>query len=139
MASSEERHKAKARRALEEICTGGDLDSAAECYRDDFLDHVNALEFSGLDGVRQSVALYRQMFPELEIAIDDQIAEGDRVATRWTMKGVTAEAREVELPGMTISRFVDGRIAEDWTIYDAANLAEQLGLSTDAGQGGAAA
>ena len=130
MASTED-HKATARRALEEICTGGDLDSAAECYREDFRDHVNALEFSGLDGVRQSVALYRQMFPALEITIDDQIAEGDRVATRWRMKGLTADARQVELPGMTISRFTDGRIAEDWTIYDAASLAEQLGLSAD--------
>jgi predicted ester cyclase len=131
MASTEENHKRTARQALEEICTGGDLDRAAECYREDFLDHVNELEFSGLDGVRQSVGLYRQMFPELEIAINDQIAEGDRVATRWTMKGVTAEAREVELPGITISRFVDGRIGEDWTIYDAASLAQQLGLPAD--------
>ncbi len=131
MESSEERHKTTARRALEEICIGADLDSAAECYREDFVDHVNAIEFRGLDGVRQSVALYRETFPALEIAIDDQVAEADRVATRWIMKGVTAEGREVEISGMTISRFVDGRIAEDWTIYDAASLAQQLNVPAD--------
>jgi predicted ester cyclase len=136
MARAEEAHKATARRALEEICTGGDLDHVAECYREDFCDHVNALDFQGLDGVRQSVSLYRQMFPELEIAVEDQIAEDDRVATRWTMTGVTADGREVTLPGITISRFADGRISEDWTIYDGAGLAQQLAHAPDAGDSG---
>src|SRR4051812_40898310 len=106
MGSAEERHKAVARHTLEEICTGGGLDSAVDCYREDFLDHVNALDFQGLAGGKQLVALYRQMFPALGIAVENQIAEGDRVATRWTMHGPTAEGRDVSLHGITISRFV---------------------------------
>ncbi|MGH2989245.1 MAG: ester cyclase [Microbacterium sp.] len=125
MGSAEE-HKATARRALERVCTGGEPDDASRCYREDFVDHVNGLEFSGLEGVEESVSLYRQMFPRLEIAVEDQIAEGDRVATRWTMRGATAEGHEVELPGITISRFEDGRIEEDWTHFDSAELTRQL-------------
>jgi predicted ester cyclase len=121
-----EQHKHTARRALERVCAGGEPDDAARCYREDFLDHVNGLEFSGLEGVEQSVSLYRQMFPRLEIAVEDQIAEGDRVATRWTMRGTTEEGQEVELPGITISRFKDGRIREDWTHFDSAELTRQL-------------
>jgi predicted ester cyclase len=108
------------------VCTSGEPGDAARCYREDFLDHVNGLEFSGLEGVEQSVSLYRQIFPRLEIAVEDQIAEGDRVATRWTMRGTTAEGSDVELPGITISRFVDGRIKEDWTHFDSAELTRQL-------------
>jgi predicted ester cyclase len=121
-----EDHRLTARRALERVCTGGEPGDAARCYREDFLDHVNGLEFSGLEGVEQSVSLYRQIFPRLEIAVEDQIAEGDRVATRWTMRGTTAEGSDVELRGITISRFVDGRIKEDWTHFDSAVLTRQL-------------
>jgi predicted ester cyclase len=121
-----EEHKRTARSALGRVCSGGEPDDAARRYREDFLDHVNGLEFSGLEGVEQSVSLYRQMFPELEIAVEDQIAEGDRVATRWTMRGTTAEGHDVELRGITISRFVDGRIKEDWTHFDSAELTRQL-------------
>jgi predicted ester cyclase len=125
MATAEE-HKQTARRALERVCSGGEPDDAARCYREDFLDHVNGLEFTGLDGVEQSVSLYRQMFPRLDVAVEDQIAEGDRVATRWTMRGTTAEGRDVKLPGITISRFEGGRIKEDWTHFDSAELTRQL-------------
>jgi predicted ester cyclase len=69
------------------------------------------------------------MFPQLEITVEDQIAEGDRVATRWTMRGTTGDRRDVELPGITISRFVDGRIKEDWTHFDSAELTRQLEAS----------
>jgi predicted ester cyclase len=125
MATAEE-HKRTARHALERVCSGGKPDDAARCYREDFLDHVNGLEFTGLDGVEQSVSLYRQMFPRLDVAVEDQIAEGDRVATRWTMRGTTAEGRDVKLPGITISRFEGGRIKEDWTHFDSVELTRQL-------------
>jgi predicted ester cyclase len=128
-------HKETARRALERVCTGDELDRAGECYREDFLDHVNALEFRGLDGVRESVSLYRQTFAELRITVDDQIAEGDRVANRWTMQGKTDDGRQIELPGVTISRFVDGRIQEDWTAWDGLSLSQQLGSTPEAPAG----
>ena len=53
--------------------------------------------------------------------------EGDHVATRWTLHG-THKGRTVTLPGITISRFEDGKIAEDWTVSDNLELLRRLGL-----------
>jgi predicted ester cyclase len=106
-----------ARTALEEVCARGDLERARELYAPDFVDHVNALEFHGQEGIARSVAMYRALFPDLRIDVVDQISEGDRVVSRWTLQG-THRGRSVALPGITISRFHDGQIAEDWTVSD---------------------
>lgn len=116
-----------ARQALEEVCARGDLARARELYADDFLDHVNDLEFRGQEGIAKSVAMYAAIFPDLEIRVDDQITEGDRVTSRWTLRG-THRGRRVELMGITISRFENGKIAEDWTTSDNLSLLRQLGL-----------
>jgi steroid delta-isomerase-like uncharacterized protein len=120
-------HAAVAREAIEQVCAHGDWDRARRLYADDFVDHVNAMEFRGQDGVRESVSLYRRLFPDLSLTVEDQVEEGDRVASRWTMRG-THRGRAVELSGITISRLVDGRIAEDWSYSDSLTLVRQLGL-----------
>jgi steroid delta-isomerase-like uncharacterized protein len=116
-----------ARTALEEVCARGDLERARELYAPDFVDHVNALEFHGQEGIARSVAMYRALFPDLRIDVVDQISEGDRVVSRWTLQG-THRGRRVALPGITISRFHDGQIAEDWTVSDNLTLLRQVGL-----------
>jgi predicted ester cyclase len=116
-----------ARRALEQVCARGDLDAARELYAPDFIDHVNVLEFRGQEGIAESVALYRAVFPDLQIGVEDQVTEGDRVVSRWTLHG-THRGRSVTLPGITISRFEGGKIAEDWTTSDNMSLLRQLGV-----------
>jgi predicted ester cyclase len=116
-----------ARTALEQVCARGDLDRARELYADDFIDHVNALEFRGQEGIARSVAMYRAMFPDLRIDVVDQVAGGDRVVSRWVLNG-THRGRSVTLPGITISRFRDGMIAEDWTVSDNLGLLRQIGV-----------
>jgi predicted ester cyclase len=115
-----------ARTALEQVCARGDLERARALYAPDFVDHVNALEFRGHDGIARSVAMYRALFPDLRIDVVDQVSEGDRVVSRWTLQG-THRGRRVTLPGITISRFERGRIAEDWTASDNLTLLRQLG------------
>jgi len=116
-----------ARAALEEVCARGDLERARELYAGDFIDHVNALEFRGQEGIARSVAMYRALFPDLRIDVVDQVSEGDRVVSRWVLQG-THRGRRVTLPGITISRFEDGKIAEDWTVSDNLTLMRQVGL-----------
>ena len=99
------------------MCARGDLERARELYADDFLDHVNALEFRGQEGIASSVAMYRAMFPDLRIEVVDQVADGDRVVSRWVLHGAH-RGRRVTLPGITISRFENDKIAEDWTVSD---------------------
>ena len=116
-----------ARAALEEVCARGDLARARELYAHDFVDHVNTLEFHGQEGIARSVAIYRGIFGDLRIEVVDQLIDGDRVASRWLLHG-THHGRPVTLPGITISRFANGRIADDWTVSDNYTLLRQLGL-----------
>jgi predicted ester cyclase len=115
-----------ARAALEEVCARGDLLRARELYAENFVDHVNTLDFHGQEGIAKSVALYRAVFPDLRIVVEDQTTEGDRVTSRWTLHG-THKGRAMTLPGITISRFENGRIAEDWTVSDNLELLRRLG------------
>jgi predicted ester cyclase len=108
------------------VCARGDLDAVRRLYAADFIDHVNRLEFHGHEGIAKSVALYRAVFPDLAIRVDDQVTEGDRVVSRWTLEG-THHGRRVTLPGITISRFENDTIAEDWTASDNAAPLQQLG------------
>lgn len=115
-----------ARRALEEVCAGRDPGGIAEVYHPEFIDHVNALEYHGTDGARRSVALYRELFPDLSFVVEEQVSQGDRVASRWTLTG-THRGRRVRLRGIVISRFHEGKIVEDWASSDTLDLARQLG------------
>jgi predicted ester cyclase len=116
-----------ARTALERVCSRADFGLAPQCYAEDFIDHVNRLEFRGLAGVRRSTALYQSLFDELRIEVVDQVAEADQVASRWVMRG-SNRGRDVELSGITISRLRGGRIVEDWTATDSVDLLRGLGV-----------
>jgi predicted ester cyclase len=120
-------HREVARRALEEVCSGRDPAGIDEVYSPRFVDHVNAVEYHGTDGARQSVARYLQLFPDLRFVVEEQVTEGDRVASRWTLHG-THRGRRVRLRGIVISRFEDGKIVEDWAASDTLELARQLGV-----------
>jgi predicted ester cyclase len=124
---TEDSHTATARRALEEVCSGRDLGSLPDVYHPEFVDHVNTLEYRGHDGARRSVALYLALFPDLRFRVEEQLTEGDRVASRWTLTG-THRRREVTLTGIVISRFKEGRIVEDHAASDTLELVRQLGI-----------
>jgi predicted ester cyclase len=116
-----------ARRALEQVCATGNMTLAPSCYAEDFADHVGGVDYHGLDGVRRSTEVYRALFDDLKIDVVDQIAEDDRVASRWTLSGRN-RGRHVKLWGITISRLHDGRIVEDWSTFDSLELLRRLGL-----------
>jgi predicted ester cyclase len=115
------------RTALEQVCSRGDMSLAPRCYAEDFADHVGRLEYRGLEGVEHSTAFYRALFDDLAFDVVDQVAEGDRVASRFVLSG-TNRGRRVSLWGITISRLENGRIAEDWSAFDSIELVRQLGL-----------
>jgi predicted ester cyclase len=116
-----------ARRALEVACAGKEPGAIDEVYAPTFVDHVNSMEYRGTDGARRSVALYLELFPDLEFVVDEQVTEGNRVASRWTLHG-THRGRRVRLWGIVISRLEDGKIVEDWAASDSLSLVRQLGI-----------
>src|SRR5215207_10454783 len=95
---STEENKVLARRVLEEIFNKGNLDAADELLAPDFVDHDPSMpeDVRGPEGFKEYVSAYRSAFPDLHVQIEDQIAEGDKVTTRWTGTGT----HEGELAGI---------------------------------------
>jgi predicted ester cyclase len=117
-----------ARHALEQVCSGGAVSAAVGVYSPDFHDHVNAAEYHGHDGIRKSLGLYQLVFSDgdLQIRVEDQVTEGDRVASRWVTEGHN-RGRPIRIWGIVISRIEDGEIVEDWAASDNLQLIRQLG------------
>jgi predicted ester cyclase len=117
-----------ARHALEQVCSGSDAAAAVGVYSPDFHDHVNAREYRGYDGIRRSLGLYQLVFSDgdLRIRVEDQVSEGERVASRWVAEGHN-RGRAIRIWGIVISRVEDGEIVEDWAASDNLELIRQLG------------
>ncbi len=133
-----EENKALARREVEEIFTQGKLDVAEEIYTSDFVDHDLVLprEMHGPEEMKEYVAMYRSAFPDLKVPLEDQVAEGDKVVNRWTAQGthlgeymgIAPTGKEVRFAGMHISHIAqEGKIAENWEVYDLMGLMRQIG------------
>src|SRR2546423_10478011 len=96
MSGDEARNKGTERRFFEEIWNKGNFAVANDLIAPDYIDHDSSNAIGGPEGVRQEVSLYRNAFPDLVFAIEDIIAEGDKVATRITASGT----HERDLPGI---------------------------------------
>lgn len=109
-------HKTIARHLLEELWSSDDVDLADDLFTADFLHH-NAPGGTprGPEGQKQFIPAIRAMAPGLRITVDDLIAEGDRVAARWTGTYRGTDGATVSYPGVDIMRFEGGRIAELWS------------------------
>ena len=120
--------KELARHALERVCSRADPSAAVGVYSRDFLDHVNARDYRGHDGIAKSLALYQLLFRDgdLRIRVEDQVAEGDRVVSCWVAEGHN-RGRPLRLWGITISHVRDGEIVEDWSASDNLDVVRQLG------------
>jgi steroid delta-isomerase-like uncharacterized protein len=125
------------KRIFEEIFNQGRYETADELIHADALGHDPAIPepTRGPEGLKESVRGYREAFPDLHITIDQQVADGDFVATRWTGRGthrgelfgISATGKESIVTGITIDRFKDGKIAESHTNWDTLGLLQQIG------------
>ena len=135
---STEENKALARRVIEEMFNKGNLDVADELIAPDYVDHDPAMpeDVRGPEGFKEYVSAYRSAFSDLHVEIEDQLAEGDLVATRWTgtgthdgeLAGIPPTGNRVTLPGMEIVRISDGKLVEGWEGYDSMTMMRQLGV-----------
>src|SRR5918995_1060567 len=136
---STEENKALVRREIGELFNRtGDLDVAEEVYAPDFVGHDSTLseDLHGVEAAKQFAASFRSAFPDLTCTIEDQIAEGDKVATRWraigTHNGETEElgpptGNRMKITGVSIERISEGKVVESWDNYDAMGMMQQLG------------
>jgi predicted ester cyclase len=84
--------------------------------------------------MRQAIALYHAVFPDLHLSTDDVLVDGDRAAVRWTATGthegdelgVPATHRRVTMTGIDIIRVRDGRIVERWGEFNGLDTMRQI-------------
>jgi steroid delta-isomerase-like uncharacterized protein len=130
-------NKAVARKALD-CFNSGDVDTLDELVAPDAEDHDTQnphRDTRGPDGLKQTVEMYRAAFPDLEMKIEEQIAEGDFVCTRWVavgthegdLPGLPATGKKSTVTGIGIDRVEDGKIAEAWGNWDTLGMMQQLG------------
>jgi steroid delta-isomerase-like uncharacterized protein len=114
-----------------------DLDAAAELISDDYCLHdPTRPDFrGGVNAFKEAQEVYLQAIRGHSLTIDDQIAEDDRVVTRWTasgcqmkdLPGIPDKGACFKIGGITISRVSNGKIVEEWQDWDDKGLARQLG------------
>jgi len=87
------------------------------------------------EGLKQLITAYRTGFPDLHVLIEDMVAEEDKVASRFIVRGthkgelmgIPPTGKQVTVSSILISRFADGKWAEDWANYDALGMMQQIG------------
>src|SRR5262252_6108963 len=133
--SLQEQNKALAKRAFEEVLSGGRFELAEELYAKDFVNH-GVHRNASLEEDQAALKGWHQAFPDLVISPEKLIAENDLVTIYWiargtntgTGNGLPATGKKGELAGITIWRIVDGKIKEEWSAFDELLMMQQLGL-----------
>jgi steroid delta-isomerase-like uncharacterized protein len=129
-----EENKALARHSWELL---DNPDILEEVYAPNLVWHEPDQDIHGLEQAKQFVGMYKTAFPDLHASVEDVIAEGDKVVTRYTIRGThqgeieefgPPTGKQVEIEGLTIHRIEGGKIVEEWERYDNLSIMQQLGL-----------
>ena len=132
-----EANKTIARRLVEEAFNKGNYGVIEELVAPTIVNHDPATgDETGVDGVRQNIDRYRSAFPDVKITIEEQVADGDLVASRWTatgthkgeLMGIAPTGKESTVTGLTLDKIKDGKIVESWTNWDTLGMLQQLGV-----------
>lgn len=138
MSTSQEAHKETVKRYPLAVAAG-ELDVLGELCTEDVVNHAPLGEPRGLEALKAYEAPVHEAFPDFEVAFDDLVAEGDRVAMRMThrathqgeLMGVPPTGREITFQNVVFNRMADGKIAERWVQPDLLGIMVQLGVVDD--------
>ncbi len=132
-------NKALVRRFYEDYYNNRRLELIDEAFSPSYVHHTPEAPDGKMsfEEYREHMLLLSRAFPHMKVSIEDQVAEGDKVATRFTMygtqegdlPGMPSEGREIKVPVMTILRVLGGKILEGWELYDSLDMAIQLGVA----------
>lgn len=126
-------------RSHSEWLVGGNPDAVYDLYAPDAVIHSRYIPPNmtrGVEAFKGYATYLRSAFPDIEIDDEDNIAQGDRVGMRWTMRGthegdfwgMPGTGKQVEVTGMDIFRIADGRIEDAWIETDYMTLLRQIGM-----------
>ena len=125
------------RQFVEEAINKKNLDVIDELVAEDFVEHVPFPgQGPGREGLRQVLATFLSAFPDIRWRLEEQIAEGEKVVSRFTMTGthrgnflgIPPTGKSVNIWGVVIDVVRDGKFAESRIIMDTLGLMQQLGI-----------
>ena len=133
---SAEENKALVRRFVEGFWNEGNMATADELMAPDAEIHMPTGEVVDVDGLKGFAGTFRESFPDWHSTFEELVAEGDRVAERWTGRGthlgvlqsIPPTSKRVEVPGSVFYRIVNGKIVEFRGQLDMMGLMQQLGV-----------
>ncbi|HEV2122941.1 MAG TPA: ester cyclase [Chloroflexota bacterium] len=115
----------------------GNIGLVDELLAPDYINHTPASpdQPTGPEGVKGVVAMFRSAIPDLRVVVEDMIAEGDKVAVRYTLEGthegelfgVPPTGRRLSIKSISVERVSDGKIREHWRVTDSLDMMQQLG------------
>jgi len=136
-----EANKTLLRRWFEEVWNKGRTEAIHELFAADGIAHGLSNEpgmtMKGPDAFLPFHTVFRGAFPDIEVIVEDALAEGDKVAARCSVRGkhsgdhlgVAASNAPVQFTGMVIVRIKDGKIIEAWNNFDFLAMNRQIGLT----------
>lgn len=137
-----EENIATARRVIEEAFGQGNLDVLDEVCADNMVDHDPIMGDQDKEAIKQTIASYREAFPDLSFTVEDIFAAGDKVVIRWSGNGTFQNEFMGQQPtgdkgdpvkGIGIDRFdEDGQIVESWTQWDTLTFMRDIGAIPEA-------
>ena len=132
-----EENKAQFRRFIEEVENQRNVDVVDEFFAADYVDH-NPPPFGepGIEGFKQALGMFFSAFPDLHVAVEDLIAEGDKVMSRMTTRGthqgelmgIAPTGKQIAIAEIHIVRYSGGKVVEHWGMEDNLGMMQQLGV-----------
>ena len=133
-----EENEALVRRYFEEIWNKGNLELIEELFTTNFVRHGpvgTEGEVRGPEEFKGLVSTYHAGLPDFRVTIDEMIAEGDRVVTRWTVRGThqgelmgnAPTGNQITFTGYLFDRISGGKIEEEWVDYDTLHVMQEIG------------
>ena len=139
-----EQNKTIARKVFEDIQSQRNLALVDKLVAGDYIGHTPLNDIHGPEGAKQFEAMLHEAFPDHRVTVEDQIAEGDKVVTRWTCRGthkgkfqgLPPTGKQMTMTGITIFRIANGKLVEGWTNLDLLGMLQQLGAVPAPAQAG---
>lgn len=132
-----EENKARIREFIDRVLTDGEIDATGEYFHEDMVEEVPFPgQGPGLQGLKETLARMRHAFPDSKWTVEEQIAEANKVLTRFIWSGthrgeflgIPATNRSVRVWGMVIDRFETGKVKSTRILMDTLGMMQQLGV-----------
>lgn len=132
-----EQYKVAARRWMEKGFNAQNLDEFDRYFSPTLVNHELPPNMPpGREGTKMLASMFFSAYPNIQVTIEDLVAEGDKLVARWSARGthqgelmgIPPTGKEVTITGIAIDRFEDGKSVEHWEIFDQLGMMQQLGV-----------